>query len=205
MKYIDLFNEIQLSRDYNFDPKTGANWRYHIDDKEKRIYVEMQETKTFQDWLNNLNILPKTVKVNGKKITVPAGVYKVAEAVSEHVKEDWMNGKFPPDYEWFFTGWSQGGDVAGILGFLVQTIIKAHLITYGTPKYNLTEKSLETLYSCFKSVKDFLYHDDWIKDLVPLYKRGITEDVTPQNPDYPETLDQRHRVYGHCKYLQEEF
>ena len=72
-------------------------------------------------------------------------------------------------------------------------------------RYNLTEKSRETLYSCFKSVKEFLYHDDWIECLAPLYKRGITEDVTPQNPDYPETLDQRHRVYGHCKYLQEEF
>ena len=205
MKYIDLFNEIQLSRDYNFDPATGANWRYRIDSKEKRIYVEMQETKTFQDWLNNLNIIPKTVKVNGKKITVPAGMYKVAEAVYRHVKEDWENGKFPTGYTWIFSGWSQGGAGAGILGFLMQGIVKGHLIMYGTPKYNLTEKSLKELYSCFHTVKEFLYDDDWIGCLIPLYKRGQTEDVLPHNPDNPKNLDQRHRVYGHCRYLHEEF
>ena len=205
MKYIDLFNEIQLSRDYNFDPCTGANWRYHIDDKAKRIYVEMQETKTFQDWLNNLNIIPKTVKANGKKITVPAGMYRIAEAVYQHVKEDWINGKFPSDYTWYFTGWSQGGSGAGILGFLMQTLVRGHLITYGTPKYNTSDKSIANLYSSFLSVKDFLYNNDWIGGLIPFYKRGETEDVKPHNPDYPENMDQRHRVYGHCIYNTSEF
>lgn len=205
MKYVDLFNEIQLSRDYNFDPRTGANWRYRIDDRERRVYVEMQETKTFQDWLYNLNILPKTIKAGGKKITVPRGIYKVAEAVYGYVYEDYLNGKFPTGYTWYFTGWSQGGACAGILGFLMQGIIRGHLIMYGTPKYNSSDKSLANLYSSFLSVKEFLYHDDWIEGLAPLYKRGATEDVTPKNPDHPENLDQRHRVYGHCIYKVEEF
>lgn len=205
MRYIDLFNEIQLSRDYNFDPSTGANWRYRIDDKEKRVYLECQETKTLQDWLHNCNILPKTIKANGKKITVPMGVYQVAEVVYNHVKEDWINGKFPSDYVWYFTGWSQGGEVTGISGFLMQNIVRGHLIMYGTPKFNSSEKSIANLYSSFLSVKEFLYHDDWVENLNPFYKRGVTEDVIPQNPDYPENLDQRHRVYGHCKYAVEEF
>ena len=205
MKYLDLFNEIQLSRDYNFDPSTGANWRYRIDDKEKRVYLECQETKTLQDWLHNCNILPKIVKANGKKITVPMGVYQVAEVVYNHVKEDWINGKFPSDYVWYFTGWSQGGEVTGISGFLMQNIVRGHLIMYGTPKFNSSEKSIANLYSSFLSVKEFLYHDDWVGNLNPFYKRGVTEDVIPQNPDYPENLDQRHRVYGHCKYAVVEF
>ena len=31
MKYRDLFNEIQLSRDYTEDKKTGADFRFNVD------------------------------------------------------------------------------------------------------------------------------------------------------------------------------
>ena len=205
MKYLDLFNEIQLSRDYSHDKKTGVDWRYRIDKKEQRVFVEMQETKTGWDWVFNFLAIPKTVK-NGKlKITVPLGFYLQAKAAFEQVYEDWLNGKFPAGYQWFFTGWSQGGASAAVLGFLMHGIVYGNLIMYGTPAFLANQKSLETLCGCFDTVDNFVYENDWILPLVPLYKRPPSVNVQPKDPDNPETLDQRHRVYGHCLYPYPEF
>ena len=205
MKYLDLFNEIQLSRDYSHDKKTGVDWRYNICKKEKRIFVELQETKTGYDWIFNFLVIPKTVKNGKKKITVPLGFYLQAKAVFDYVYEDWLNGKFPLGYQWFFTGWSQGGASAAILGFLMDGIVRSNLIMYGTPAFCLDQKSLDTLCGSFGWVENFLYEDDWIQPLVPLYKRPPSTNVEPKNPDEPKTLDQRHRVYGHCLYPYPEF
>ena len=212
MKYIDLFNEIQLKRDYYEDPVTGANWRYTVNDDEKRVFVEVQETKTLKDWMYNFNVIPVKVEDNyGRTITVPMGMRCQAEVVIQDIL-DHVNGvktdkHLPTDYEWFFTGWSLGGMVAGIAGFALngKLGVKQHYIGYGTPAFLWGKKSLATFVGTFESVKNFLYNDDWIKSLIPLYKRPDYEDVKPVNPDNPQTLDQRHRVYGHCKYLHEEF
>ena len=210
MKYIALFNEIQLSRDYYEDPQTGVNWRYHIDDEAKRVYIEFQETKTdkdFKDWFYNLLVIPKTIEENNKKITVPLGFYLQANAASTYICADYTRGKLPNlargyNYAWYFCGWSLGGAVAGITGFLLQNILanERHLIHYGTPAYCFNKKSLNNLCNSFATVKDFLYKNDWIKPLVPLCKRPPSIDVQPSNPDDPQTLDQQHRVYGHCIY-----
>lgn len=206
MKYVDLFNEIQLSRDYNLDKKTGANWRYSINDREKRIFVELQETKTFWDWLFNFLVIPVTIKNRkGKKMTVPLGFYLQAKAVFNYVYEDWLDGKFPNGYQWIFTGWSQGGVSCAILGFLMDGIVFGNLIMYGTPSFCFNQKSLDVLYSCFGTVENFLYEYDWIRHLVPFCKRPPSTNVQPQNPDEPKTLDQRHRVYGHCLYPYPDF
>ncbi len=209
MKYLDLFNELQLARDYFEDPKTGVNWRYHIDNRAKRIYVECQETKTLKDWFYNWLFIPKTVKVGKKKIIVPLGVYLQAKALFDYIYADYTNGKLPCgcDYTWYFVGWSLGGEVAGTIAFLLQNIIstKRHLIMYGTPAYCLGQKSLDTLCAQFVTIKNFIYENDWIKKLIPGYKRPESENVQPSNPDNPQTLDQRHRVYGHCIYSAPEF
>lgn len=205
MKYLDLFNEIQLSRDYNLDKKTGANWRYRIDKKEKRIFVELQETKTFWDWVFNFLVIPVVVTNGKKKIITTLGFYLQAKAVFNYVYEDWLNSKFPIGYQWFFTGWSQGGATSAILGFLMDGIVQSNLIMYGTPAFCFGQKSLDTLCGCFGTVENFLYENDWIKSLILLCKRSPSTNVEPKDPDKPENLDQRHRVYGHCLYPYPEF
>lgn len=212
MKYVDLFNEIQLKRDYYEDLVTGANWRYTVNDDEKRVFVEVQETKTLKDWMYNFNVIPVKVEDNyGRTITVPMGMRSQAEVVIQDIL-DHVNGvktdkHLPTDYEWYFTGWSLGGMVAGIAGFALngKLGVKQHYIGYGTPAFLWGKKSLATFIKTFESVKNYLYNDDWIQSLIPLYKRPDYEDVKPVNPDNPQTLDQRHRVYGHCKYLVESF
>lgn len=214
MKYIDLFNEIQLSRDYYEDPKTGVNWRYHVDDEAKRVYIEFQETKTdnnWKDWFYNLLVIPKTVKsTHGEKIKVPLGFYLQAKAACSYILADFYGTRgihLSNLYEWYFVGWSLGGAVAGISGFILGEMfgVKRHLIQYGTPSYCYNEKSLQTLCGNFSTVSNFLYKNDWIKPLVPFCKRPPSTNVQPQNPDEPKTLDQRHRCYGHCLYPYPDF
>ena len=205
MRYVDLFNELQMSRDYIHDRKTGADWRYHIDGESRRVYVEVQETKTFLDWLHNLNVIPRKVyNSQGLVIKVPAGAYKQAEVITSHVMLE-MTKLALLDFDWYFCGWSLGGMSAGTAAFMLSGIIsKVHYIGWGTPKF-LDKEGLNEFMLAMKTWKNFLYHDDWIKGLIPCYSRPDYEDVKPVNPDYPETLDQRHRVYGHCVYVEEEF
>lgn len=205
MRYVDLFNELQLSRDYIHDRKSGADWRYHVDRESRRVYVEVQETKTFLDWLHNLNVIPKKVyNSQGRMIKVPSGAYRQAEAIAGHI----MLAMTKPDllgFDWYFCGWSQGGMSSGIAAFMLSGIIpKVHYIGWGTPKF-LSKESVRAFLTSLKSWSNFLYRDDWIADLIPLYSRPDSCDVTPVNPDVPETLDQRHRVYGHCVYEIECF
>ena len=212
MKYLDLFNELQLARDYYEDPVTGVNWRYTVDDKAKRIYVEVQETKSSKDWIYNLNVLPVKVEdFYGRSITVPMGMRSQSEPIVQDVL-DHLNGRktdkcLPPSYDWYFCGWSQGGMSGGIAAFRLAAILglRVHYIGWGTPAFLWGKKSLATFVSSFVSYKNFLFNNDWIGSFIPLFKRPNFEDVIPINPDVPKTLDQRHRVYGHCKYLTEEF
>ena len=86
-------------------------------------------------------------------------------------------------------------------GFMLKGVVKSvHYIGWGIPAFLWGKKSLATFISAFDSVVSFLYSNDWIKSLIPLYKRPVSYDVKPVNPDVPKTLDQRHRVYGHCDY-----
>lgn len=209
MKYLELFNELQLSRDYIHDKRSGADWRYHVDDAARRVYLEVQETKTGLDWLHNINVIPvKITNPVGKSITVPMGAWQQAEVilndVLQHLKE---HANYT--YDWYFCGWSQGGMSSGIAGFMLEGICtKLHYIGWGTPAFLWGKKSLTVFYSAFITVDNFLYSDDWIKSLIPLYKRPASYDVKPVNPNVPKTLDQRHRVYGHCfysTYYKEDF
>lgn len=212
MKYVNLFNELQLARDYYEDHVTGTNWRYTVDDNEKRIYVEVQETKTFKDWIYNLNIIPVKVKdLHGRSIIVPMGMKLQSEPIVQDIL-DHVNGRkvdkhLPTTYDWYFCGWSQGGMSCGIAAFRLAAMLgtKVHYIGWGTPAFLWGKKSLATFVSTFVSCKNFLFNNDWIRSLIPLFKRPTFEDVTPTNPDVPHTLDQRHRVYGYCKYNNENF
>ena len=117
-----------------------------------------------------------------------------------HVTDVMSHAAFT-DFDWYFCGWSQGGMSAGIAGFMLKGVVKSvHYIGWGTPAFLWGKKSLATFINALDSVVSFLYTDDWIKSLIPLYKRPVSYDVKPVNPDVPKTLDQRHRVYGHCFY-----
>ena len=198
MKYINLFNELQLSRDYIHDKKSNADWRYNIDTAAKRVYVEVQETKTGLDWIQNFKVLPVTVTNSyGQQITVPLGAKQQANAIVADV----MSHLAYADFDWYFCGWSQGGMSSGIAGFMLKGVVKSiHYIGWGTPAFLWGKKSLATFINAFDSVVSFLYSNDWIKSLIPLYKCPASYDVKPVNPDVPKTLDQRHRVYSHCDY-----
>lgn len=206
MKYLDLFNEIQLSRDYYEDSKTGANWRYHIDDENRRIYIEVQETKTKKDWFYNFLIFRKKINCAGnKKIIVPLGFYLQARPIINDVFNRLCFNYHYDCYEWFFAGWSLGGATAAIAGFVLAPIInkKANLIMYGTPAFCARKKDVKTLCEGFMSVRNFVYTNDWIFHLIPGWHRPECENVQPDKAT--ETLDQRHRVYGHCTYFTSEF
>lgn len=198
MKYVDLFNELQLSRDYIHDKKSSADWRYNVDTVAKRVYVEVQETKTGLDWIQNFKVLPVIVTNScGQQITVPLGAKQQADAIIADI----MDHLVYADFDWYFCGWSQGGMSAGTTGFMLKGVVKSvHYIGWGTPAFLWGKKSLAIFISALDSVVNFLYSNDWIKSLIPLYKRPTSYDVKPINPDNPQTMDQRHRVYGHCDY-----
>jgi len=202
MKYRDLFNEIQLSRDYTEDKKTGADFRFNVDFIKKQVFIEFQETKTKLDWLFNILIIPYPIIYNKHVIWVCLGFYLQAHAVYNMLKSDAKLKNFE-DFDWYFCGWSLGGASSMITAILIKKKrkLKSHYIGYGTPAFVFGEKSINLLKTAFISFNNFLYHGDWIRYLVPLCSRFESEDIIPFNQ--PDNLDARHRVYGKCHYSNE--
>lgn len=198
--YKQLFLEIANSTDYTTNKLTGASWRYYVDETDKRVYVQFQETKTFQDWLFNFLVIPvKLKREDGKYIKVPLGnylqfksVYKdVIKAVKPYIKEQ---------YTPYTAGWSQGAVTAGQLAFFDVSFNLFGCILFGCPKFLKDETSVTT-YHTFVRYVNFLYPEDPIKEAIPCYKElpdTVTDGFVPDFP--PVTLDDKHRIYGHSSY-----
>ena len=195
--YKQLFLEIANSTDYNKNWLTGASWRYYVDETDKRVYVQFQETKTIQDWIFNFIVIPKKLVCSNVKIEVPLGnylqfnsIYKdIVKAITPYL----ING-----YKLYITGWSQGGVTAGLFAFYMSlnTQYENRCIMYGTPKFL---KDVEPY--AHVSYINFLYPDDPIKDVVPDYHRPPLTQSSDFVPDFePVSLDDKHRIYGHSSY-----
>ena len=207
MKYRDLFNEIQLSRDYLEDKRTGVNWRYNVNKTERRVFIELQETKTLKDWLFNFMFLPVPFKTaDNKTVWVTLGFLLMAKAAFDYILIDYdVSLKEYAAYDWFLTGWSQGAAVPAIIGNMLKKAkgVKVHYIGYGCPAFCFGKKSVKRLFSVFETCISFLYERDWIKHLIPFCRRIETVTVKPWNE--PKNLDQRHRVYSKADYVCEKF
>lgn len=200
--YRQLFLEIANSTDYKTNKLTGASWRFYVDEADKRVYVQFQETKTFQDWLFNFLIVPvKLKRKDGKYIKIPLGnylqfksVYKdIIKAVEPYIKAY---------YDLYTTGWSQGAVTAGQLAFFDNYFNHSQksCIMYGCPKFLKDSASVSTYYTSVHYV-NFLYSEDPIREAVPCYKKlpdTVTYGFVPDFP--PVTLDDKHRIYGHSSY-----
>ena len=195
--YKQLFLEIANSTDYKTNKLTGASWRYYVDESDKRVYVQFQETKTWQDWIFNFIIIPVKLKNDfGQWIKVPLGNYlqfkSVYKEITEIIKPYLDNG-----YQLFTSGWSQGGVTTGLFGFMNPF---ATIIMYGTPKFLKRKEDVET-YDTVVDYINFLYPDDPIRDVVPDYHRPTRTMSDGFVPDFPpESLDDKHRIYGHATY-----
>lgn len=219
MKYKDLFLLIANSTDYQHDKLTGADWKIVLNHDEKRILVLLQETKTWWDWIFNFLIIPICIGKDGEKIVVPLGFYLQAIRVYKKIHYEISLKQLGLKYEVVFTGWSQGGVTSAIISYLyIKNDCKGmktwenncRLIIYGTPRFLFGMKSSMNFFNCFESYSIctktrydvFLYHGDWIRFFVPFAQKFVSKDVVPDM--VLKTLDDKHRVYGHCFYLEGE-
>lgn len=204
-KYKQLFLEIANSTDYENNKLTGASYKFMIDDADKRIYVLLQETKTWLDWLFNLLIIPVKLK-NGRGdcIKVPLGNYLQYKSIRDIVVSTiWASGH-AASYKVISAGWSQGAVTAALFAF--DTYYNS-CVLYGCPRF-LKRVCDRVAFENTAKYVDFLYPDDWIRKLVPGYCRPMRTVDEGFVPDFePKSLDDRHRVYGHCTYPEgyEEF
>lgn len=205
--YKQLFLEIANSTDYTTNKLTGASWRYYVDEDDKRVYVQFQETKTILDWLYNFLIFPVKLKTTNGSIRVPLGNYLQFKSVYKDILEaikPYSNSK----YDVYGTGWSQGGVTVGLF-FFYTVANKVDMywnkcIMYGTPKFLKDDNSVAT-YESVVEYENFLYPDDPIRDVVPGYKRVKNTVSDGYVPDFePVTLDDKHRIYGHSTYTDFE-
>ena len=195
--YKQLFLEIANSTDYKKNWATGASWRYYIDEADRRVYIQFQETKTWQDWIFNFIVIPvKLGMVKGISIKVPMGNYLQWKSVYKDIVSI-VNPYYEKGYDVYVTGWSQGGVTAGLFGFAYPY---AHTVMYGTPKFLKKQQDIET-YDKTVDYINFLYPDDPIRDVVPDYYRPTKTMSDGFVPDFPPvSLDDKHRIYGHATY-----
>lgn len=198
--YKQLFLEIANSTDYTTNKLTGASWRYYVDEADRRVYVQLQETKTFQDWLFNFLIIPvKLKREDGEYIRVPLGNYLQFKSVYKDIIET-VKPYLEEHYILYTTGWSQGAITAGLLSFYMGADDWNKCILYGCPKFLKDWTSISTYYGTVNYV-NFLYPDDPIKEVVPCYKELPGTVMDGFVPDFPPvTLDDKHRIYGHSSY-----
>ena len=195
--YKQLFLEIANSTDYKTNKLTGASWRYYVDEADKRIYVQFQETKTWQDWIFNFIVIPVKLEAEpGISIRVPLGNYLQFKSVYKEIIET-IKPYIDKGYQLYTTGWSQGGVTAGLFGFMFPA---ARIIMYGCPRF--LKKNEDVInFHIHVSYISFLYYDDPIREVVPGYKIPALTKTHGFVPDFPpETLDDKHRIYGHSTY-----
>lgn len=204
MTYKNLFLTIMNSRDYIHDSKTGLDIRFQIDNEKKRVYIMFQETKTIRDWIFNFLIYPIKIS-NGVSFTkVCYGFYRQAKAALKIIKEAIVAHNELIAYDIYFCGWSQGAATAAITAYLLTEVCplpNMHYVGYGCPQFCFGNISAAIIFGVFRSVNNFLYEKDWIKNLVPFLKRSAVYNVIP--PKTPRDLIERHEVYMDCKYPKE--
>lgn len=202
--YKQLFLEIANSTDCKSNRLTGASWQCYVDETDRRVYVQFQETKTWQDWIFNIIIIPVKLKPwkaeGGTYIKVPLGNYLQFKSVCKEILET-VSPYVKAGYTLYITGWSQGGVTAGELAYVASCRgVPCQCIMYGTPKFL---KDTESVFDFHEHVSyiNFLYPDDPIRGVVPGYERPSLTRSEGFVPDFPpESLDDKHRIYGHAEY-----
>lgn len=167
MKPSELF---KLIRDTEYETAGKAvDYSIQVFIEEKKIRLLFEESNSFIDWINNLNILLKPYKFKDSVFWFAKGWCMAYESACDIIMKKLLDiCNCFPSYIVEICGWSFGGAISllAALDFYYKTNLKANVITFGTPKSLFGKKTKKIMMSCCASVIQYAN----LSDIVTYYK-----------------------------------
>lgn len=175
MKPWNLFNRI-TNRGYK---NCGADVDYCIqyDEKEKTLYLYLQESDEVTDWIVNFSFIPYTAIPDnkGQRVTFHGGYYGAWLTAESRILTDFicqignLEVECKPVNDIVVTGWSYGGAMSLIAAYKIYRFfdIKPTVITFGAPKIIKGEKSKQAFLESVKDVKQYANNNDIVTHVIP--------------------------------------
>ena len=203
----NVFYHLKYTCDYEVVGK-DLDFKIMINDEDKEIILQYEETDSKQDWKNNCLFLIWPLNLDGKIIWTTHGyarVYKSAQNIPIDTFCKFV--EFYPDYKIIIRGWSFGSAMAKITArhFVIRTgseVLIDELTTFGdvrcwiNPFYSLKDHC--------KRIREYVTSNDMVTWCVPFYSRDITckvgDKFSLKRLRYSEKYHMNYEDYDYSKW-----
>lgn len=152
-----------------------VQYKFYLDNKDKKIYVVYQCSTSDRDWVNNFRFFTKSIYVDSRKIECHVGFLSAFLSAKDKVfqqLESYMVGH--PDYKVVMTGHSFGGAMSMLsaMFFYREFNKKANMVTFGSPKVIRFKKDLKFVKeTCLDNYYNWGNYNDMVTYMPPHYTR----------------------------------
>jgi len=169
-----LFNRIHRNDNYIHIGKQ-LSYKFHLEHKDKIIYVLFQGSNGFSDWLHNFMAIPSHMEpYEGCGWRVHKGFARVWRSGNDIImRELTLLTKLFPDYEIIFGGFSHGAPLSMLAAqnWIHLTRERCKCVTFGSPRLAWGDAARRVLQAA-------MYHTNWVNradivTTVPLKSMGF--------------------------------